>query len=72
MTPERAVPELLIRTTGVDLHIGGAHILSHVDMTVGRGEIVTLVGPNGAGKSSLVRVILGLLAPRSGASPVCA
>ncbi len=58
--------EPLIRANGVDLRIGRAQVLSHVDMTVGRGEIVTLVGPNGAGKSSLVRVVLGLLAPSSG------
>lgn len=58
--------EPLIRASSVDLRIGRTQILSHVDMTVGSGEIVTLVGPNGAGKSSLVRVILGLLAPSGG------
>lgn len=56
----------LVRVRGVDLRIGRTQVLSHVDMTIGSGEIVTLVGPNGAGKSSLVRVVLGLLAPSSG------
>ena len=66
MSADLAVPEPLIRASGVDLRLGRTQILSHVDMTVGRGEIVTLVGPNGAGKSCLVRIILGLLAPSAG------
>ena len=37
-------------------------ILDGVDVTVGRGEMVTIVGPNGAGKSTLVKVVIGLLA----------
>lgn len=35
-------------------------VLDHVDLTVARGEIVTIIGPNGAGKSTLIRVLLGL------------
>ena len=66
MTADRTAPEPLVRVTDVDLCIGRTQILSHIDMTVNRGEIVTLVGPNGAGKSSLVRVVLGLLAPSGG------
>jgi len=66
MATDPIAPEVLVRASGVDLRIGRTQILSHVDMTVGRGEIVTLVGPNGAGKSSLVRVVLGLLAPSGG------
>jgi branched-chain amino acid transport system ATP-binding protein len=41
-------------------------ILSGVGVTLGAGEIVTIVGPNGAGKSTLVRVVIGLLAPWAG------
>ncbi|MHA1600969.1 MAG: zinc ABC transporter ATP-binding protein ZnuC [Alphaproteobacteria bacterium] len=66
MATDRTTPEPLVRVRDVDLRIGRTQILSHVDMTVSRGEIVTLVGPNGAGKSSLVRVVLGLLAPSGG------
>jgi zinc transport system ATP-binding protein len=39
---------------------GGRRILDHIDMTVERGQIVTLVGPNGAGKSTLIKAALGL------------
>ena len=39
------------------------------DVTLGveRGEAIAVVGPNGAGKTTLMRVISGLIAPRSGA-----
>ncbi len=38
-----------------------------VSFTVRRGEIFALLGPNGAGKTSLVRMLLGILPPDSGA-----
>ena len=41
-------------------------ILSGVSLSVGEGEIATVVGPNGAGKSTLIKAIFGLLAPREG------
>jgi branched-chain amino acid transport system ATP-binding protein len=37
-----------------------------VDLTVGDGEIVSIVGPNGAGKTSLVSAIAGIVAPAEG------
>ncbi|HSS65813.1 MAG TPA: ATP-binding cassette domain-containing protein, partial [Gammaproteobacteria bacterium] len=41
-------------------------ILDRVDLSVFRGEIVTLIGLNGAGKSTLARVLLGLTKPDEG------
>jgi iron complex transport system ATP-binding protein len=37
-----------------------------VDVALAGGEIVCLLGPNGGGKTTLVRTLLGLLAPLSG------
>lgn len=39
---------------------GEAQALHGVDLTVGEGEVVTLVGRNGAGKTTLLRTIIGL------------
>lgn len=47
-------------------YVADAPILGGVGLTLGDGEMVTIVGPNGAGKSTLVRVVIGLLAPWAG------
>ncbi len=51
-----------------DVHVyyGAIHALKGVTMTVGAGEIVTLIGANGAGKSTTLRAINGLNRPRQG------
>ena len=49
-----------------DLHAyyGEAHILQGVSLTVGAGEVVTLIGRNGAGKTTTLKSIMGLVPPR--------
>ncbi|MDP2061933.1 MAG: metal ABC transporter ATP-binding protein [Phaeovulum sp.] len=49
----------LITATNLSVRYGGVAVLSGVDFTVGRGEIVTVVGPNGSGKSTLIRALIG-------------
>lgn len=41
-------------------------VLDHVDLVVERGEFLAVLGPNGGGKTTLLKLLLGLLAPRSG------
>jgi branched-chain amino acid transport system ATP-binding protein len=52
----------------VDVHAfyGESHILHGVDLTVNRGEVVTLLGRNGAGRTTTLKAILGLVGRRSG------
>ena len=40
--------------------------LDGIDLTINRGEFVSVVGPSGCGKSTLMRIIAGLLAPTAG------
>ncbi|MBL9030065.1 MAG: metal ABC transporter ATP-binding protein [Caedimonas sp.] len=41
-------------------------ILSHINLVVNRGQIITIIGPNGAGKTTLLKVLLGLIKPQQG------
>ena len=56
----------LVEARALTVRIGRHELLSAVDLTVGRGEIVSLIGPNGAGKTTLVRTLLGVLKPTGG------
>jgi branched-chain amino acid transport system ATP-binding protein len=51
-----------------DLHAfyGESHILHGVDLTVNKGEVVTLLGRNGAGRTTTLKSILGLVGRRTG------
>ena len=51
----------MLQLTGVHAYYGKSHILHGVDMTVGEGEIVSLLGRNGSGRSTTVRTIMGLV-----------
>ena len=55
MTPS----DHLLQVRNVETHYGKIIALRGVDMTVDRGEIVTLIGANGAGKSTLMMTICG-------------
>ena len=45
---------------------GGIEALRDVDLTVGRGEFVSILGASGCGKSTLLRIIGGLIEPSRG------
>ena len=49
---------------------GESHILHNVQLTVGKGEVVTLLGRNGAGRSTILRAIMGLTGARTGSIKV--
>jgi len=44
----------------------GTQAIDGVDLTIKRGEFVTIVGPSGCGKSTLLRIISDLQQPTSG------
>ncbi|AOI77269.1 MULTISPECIES: ABC transporter ATP-binding protein [Burkholderia] len=65
---ESGTPALEI--TGLEAWYGESHILHGVDLTVHRGEVVTLLGRNGAGRTTTLRAIMGLTGRRSGSIKV--
>src|SRR3954469_25150098 len=42
------------------------HALDNVSLTLGAGEIVTILGPSGCGKTTLLNIVGGFLRPTSG------
>ncbi|QRQ87459.1 ABC transporter ATP-binding protein [Cupriavidus oxalaticus] len=61
-------PALAIK--GLQAWYGESHILHGVDLTVNRGEVVTLLGRNGAGRTTTLRAIMGLTGARKGSIKV--
>jgi ABC-type branched-subunit amino acid transport system ATPase component len=56
----------LLEVQDLSLAFGGLTCLSHLDLVVGEGEIVSVIGPNGAGKTTLFNVITGVYRPDDG------
>ena len=59
--------DLLIAAKAINTYYGASHILRDMDFTVARGETIGLMGRNGMGKSTLLKSIMGLVKPRTGA-----
>ncbi len=55
-----------LEVEGLHTFYGKSHILHGVSMTVGEGELVTLLGRNGAGKTTTIRSLMGLTRAREG------
>ena len=49
---------------------GESHVLHGVNLTVHKGEVVTLLGRNGAGRTSTLKSVLGLVGRRTGSIKV--
>jgi branched-chain amino acid transport system ATP-binding protein len=57
---------MLLEVEDIHTFYGSIEALKGVSLTVGEGEVVTLIGSNGAGKSTTLRSISGLTPARSG------
>jgi branched-chain amino acid transport system ATP-binding protein len=65
LQPETEAGELL-RITQLHAWYGESHILHGVDLSVRKGELVTLLGRNGSGRTTTLKAILGLVGKRTG------
>ncbi len=56
----------MLQLDNVQAAYGSIKALKGVSLSVGQGEIVTVVGANGAGKSTMLKTITGLMRPTDG------
>ena len=63
MTPETDAPVIVFE--GVDLAFDEKVILKNLSFTIRQGHTKIFLGASGAGKSTILKLILGLLKPRS-------
>lgn len=56
----------MLELEDVHVHYGAIWALKGINLTVGQGEIVSLIGANGAGKSTTLRAISGIIKASSG------
>jgi branched-chain amino acid transport system ATP-binding protein len=57
---------MFVEAAGIHTFYGSSHVLHGIDFHVGGGETVALMGRNGMGKSTLLKSLLGIVAPRRG------
>jgi ABC-2 type transport system ATP-binding protein len=50
---------------------GGRAVVSDVNFTLNKGEVLGFLGPNGAGKSTTMKMLTGNLAPSAGTVKIC-
>ena len=56
----------MLKVSALEVAIQGVTVLRNVSLELPEGVMAGLIGRNGAGKTSLMRSIMGLLAPRRG------
>jgi len=56
----------LLKVEDLSLNYGQQKVLNHISFSFEKGKIIGLLGPNGAGKSSIIKILAGLVFPKSG------
>jgi branched-chain amino acid transport system ATP-binding protein len=56
----------MLAVHGLQAGYGASTVLSDISLSIGTGEVVTLLGRNGMGKTTTVRAIMGMVTPRGG------
>ncbi len=56
----------MIQLTNITKSFGNLQVLRGIDLTIDKGEIVSIVGPSGAGKTTLLQIMGTLERPDSG------
>jgi branched-chain amino acid transport system ATP-binding protein len=57
---------MMLEIAGLRAGYGPAEVLFGVDLSIARGEVVSLLGRNGMGKTTTIRALMGLIPARGG------
>jgi polar amino acid transport system ATP-binding protein len=63
---EAAKTQLMVRIEGLRKSFGSNEVLKGIDLTVNKGEAISIIGPSGSGKSTMLRCLNYLEAPSEG------
>ena len=61
----------VLRVSNIKKSFDGSEILHGVDLSLEKGEVLSVIGPSGSGKSTLLRCICGLEQVDSGDIEIC-
>ena len=64
--PAAVAVEPIVDVRDVSYGVGDRMIFEGLDMQAQRGEITAVMGPSGTGKTTLLRLLMGAIAPASG------
>jgi zinc transport system ATP-binding protein len=56
----------IVEIHDLSFEYSGQEVLRDINLTIHRGDFVSVIGPNGGGKTTLVKLILGLISPTRG------
>mgnify|MGYP001070698762 CR=1 FL=1 len=56
----------MIKTKDIHKSFGALEVLKGIDLSIDKGEVVSIVGPSGAGKTTLLQILGTLSRPTSG------
>lgn len=68
LKPAPSQDTTLFQLKGAGIERSGRWIVRDIDLSLERGEIVTLIGPNGSGKTTTAKMALGVIRPDKGSA----
>ena len=61
----------MVEAKGIYKNFGNIEVLKGVDISISKGEVVSVIGPSGAGKTTLLQILGSLDAPDAGSVSIC-
>lgn len=61
----------MVEANGICKSFGNIEVLKGVDISISKGEVVSVIGPSGAGKTTLLQILGSLDTPDAGRVSIC-